>query len=59
MRQACSLCCWPASHLACRLPPAARQVYASFTPPGNLTDLRPENLAGWSDTISSFFDASA
>ncbi|KAL4442979.1 hypothetical protein ABPG77_008470 [Micractinium sp. CCAP 211/92] len=35
------------------------QVYASFTPPGNLTDLRSENLAGWSDTISSFFDASA
>ncbi|KAL4457706.1 hypothetical protein ABPG75_012571 [Micractinium tetrahymenae] len=35
------------------------QVYTSFTPPGRLTDLRPGNLSGWSDTISSFFDASA
>lgn len=37
----------------------ATQVQASFTPPGRLTDLSQANLQGWSDTISSFFDASA
>lgn len=35
------------------------KLQPSFTPPGRLTDLRQENLKGWNDIISAFFDRSA
>ena len=37
---------------------AAAPSSFAFSPPGNLTDLKPNNLAGWSDEISGFMDSS-